>query len=60
MDGEDKKKPELLDGLINKWKTASSGKKILWLAIALFAAYFIYQIKKNWDEMRAARKNQNR
>ncbi len=60
MEGEDEKKPGLLDELINKWKTASGGKKILWLAIALFAAYFIYQFKKNWDEMRAGRKNQNR
>lgn len=60
MERENEKKPGLLDGLINKWKTASSGKRILWLAIALFAAYFIYQFKKNWDEMRAERKNRNR
>jgi hypothetical protein len=46
----------LLDQLTNKWKTASGGKKILWLAIALFAVYFIYQFKKNWDKMRAERK----
>jgi uncharacterized protein YPO0396 len=46
----------LLDQLTNKWKTASGGKKLMWLAIALLAAYLVYQFKKNWDEIRAEQK----
>jgi len=42
--------------LATKWKTASGAKKVMWLAIALLAAYFVYQFKKNWDETRAEQK----
>jgi hypothetical protein len=45
----------LLDQLTSKWKAASGGKKLMWLLIALLAAYFVYQFKKNWDKVRAER-----
>jgi len=47
----------LQDKLTNKWKTASSGKKLMWLAFALLAAYLVHQFKKNWDKIQA---DQNR
>lgn len=53
---EDEDKPGLLESMANKWKTASGAKKVMWLAIALLAAYFLYQFKKNWDETRAEQK----
>jgi hypothetical protein len=57
MNHENGGKPRLLDAIANKWKTASGGKKVMWLAIALLAAYFVYQFKKNWDKIRAEQKN---
>lgn len=56
MNSKGEGKPGLLETLTNKWKTASRGKKVMWLAIALLAAYFAYRFKKNWDEIQAERK----
>ena len=56
MNRENDDKPGLLDALANKWKTASGGKKVMWGAIALLAAYFVYRFKKSWDEIRSQRK----
>ena len=53
---EDERRPRLFEVLATKWKTASGAKKVMWLAIALLAAYFVYQFKKNWDETRAEQK----
>lgn len=53
---EDEDKPGLLEAMATKWKTASGVKKVMWLAIALLATYFLYQFKKNWDEIRAEQK----
>jgi hypothetical protein len=57
MNRENGDEPGLLDTLANKWKTASKRKKVMWLAIAMLAAYLAYRLKQNWDKVRAARKN---
>jgi len=57
MNHENGDKPGLLDAIANKWKTANGAKKLMWLAIALLAAYFVYQFKKNWEAIRAEQKN---
>ena len=56
MNHENSDKPGLLDAIVNKWKTASGAKKLMWLAIALLAAYFVYQFKNNWEKIRAEQK----
>ena len=53
---KDKAMPTLLDELTNKWKTASGGKKLMWLAIALLAVYLAYKLKQSWNEIRSNRK----
>ena len=53
---KDKAMPALLDELTNKWKTASGGKKLMWLAIALLAVYLAYKLKQSWNEIRSNRK----
>ena len=53
---EDQDKPGLFEAMATKWKTASGAKKVMWLAIALLAAYFVCQFKKNWDEIRSEQK----
>ena len=46
----------LLDELMNKWKSASGGKKLMWLAIALLAVYLAYKLKQSWNEIMSNRK----
>ena len=56
MNHDNDDQPGPLDRLQNKWKTASGWKKAMWLAIALLAAYCVYQFKKEWDKARSKRK----
>ena len=56
MNHDNGDEPGLLYALANKWKTASRGKKVMWLAIAMLAAYLAYRLKQNWDKVRAERK----
>ena len=56
MNHENGDKPGVFDTIANKWKTASGAKKVMWLAIALLAAYLVYQFKKNWDKIRSEQK----
>ena len=56
MNDEEEDKPGLLDELTHKWKTASGGKKLMWLAIALLAVYLAYKLKQSWNEIRSNRK----
>ena len=56
MNDENGDKAGLLEKLTNKWKTASGGRKVMWIAIALLATWFVYNFKKEWDKSRAARK----
>jgi len=60
MNHDNDDQPGLLDRLKNKWKTASGWKKVMWLAIALLAAYFEYQFKKEWDKARAEQQNKSK
>jgi hypothetical protein len=55
MNQDDDDKPGLLVKLKNKWKTESGWKKVMWLALALLAIWFMYEFKKNWDKERAKR-----
>ena len=56
MNDEVEDKPGPLEALANKWKTASGAKKVMWLAIALLATYFVHKFKRSWDEVRSRRK----
>ena len=47
----------LLGEFSNKWKYASGGKKLMWLAIALLAVYLAYKLKQSWNEIRSNRKS---
>ena len=53
---KDKAMTALLDELTNKWKTASGGKKLMWLVMALLAVYLAYKLKQSWKEIRSNRK----
>ena len=45
MNQEYRDKPGMFDTIANKWKTASGAKKVMWLAIALLARYFVFNSK---------------
>jgi len=60
MSRENSDEPRLLGPLANKWKTASKGEKMMWLTIAMLAAYLAYRLKQNWDKLRAERKNHSK
>ena len=60
MNHDNDDQPGPLDRLQNKWKTASGWKKAMWLAIALLAAYCVYQFKKEWDKAWAEQKNNSK
>ena len=57
MNDEDEEKSGLLDELTNKWKSASGGKKLMWLAMALLVVYLTYKLKQSWNEIRSNRKS---
>jgi len=51
-DGESR----ILEAMTAKWKSASGAKKVMWLGIAVFAAYFAYQFKQEWKKLRSQRR----
>ena len=54
MKNEDE--PGLLEELTSKWKTASGGEKVKWLAIALLVAYLARKFEQSWHEVMSKRK----
>jgi hypothetical protein len=60
MNHDNDDQPGLLGRLKNRWRTESGWKKVMWVAVALLAAYFVYKFKKEWDKAQSERAERNK